>query len=89
MNGPEHYAEAERLIARARSEFDDIYRDDSTPALLLAEAQVHATLAAAASNAVTVPLAADDEDPGIVYADPGWEGVLGFEHLSRNEGYTR
>lgn len=45
MTPAEHVAEAGRLIAVARGDFGDRYRDDSTPPLLLAEAQVHATLA--------------------------------------------
>lgn len=47
MTGAEHYREAENLIRIAR---DDI-ADDEPAMRLLAEAQVHATLALAASTA--------------------------------------
>lgn len=50
MNGPQHYAEAERLISVARDRFGDHYADRPTPPLLLAEAQVHATLALVAAR---------------------------------------
>ena len=48
MNGPQHYAEAERLldgpINVAPSEYDELRRDN------LAAARVHATLALAAAT---------------------------------------
>lgn len=52
MNGPEHFHEAELLIADAR--LSPAQHDESNPAaaLLLAEAQVHATLALAAATAL-------------------------------------
>jgi len=50
MTGPEHYEEAERLINDARHDHD---RDRAT--YLLAEAQVHATLALAAATALSDP----------------------------------
>lgn len=43
MNGPQHYKEAERLIDLS----DDIYREDAP--LVIAQAQVHATLAQVAA----------------------------------------
>jgi hypothetical protein len=47
MNGPDHYAEAERLIRRCEREF--LPREKA--ATLLEGAQVHATLAVAAATA--------------------------------------
>jgi hypothetical protein len=59
MTGPEHYHEAERLIGVARGsaflrESDrELYRDSgSRIAQILADAQVHATLALAAATGV-------------------------------------
>jgi hypothetical protein len=49
MTGPEHYREAERLIAEA-THWDRVPGTD--PAHLTASAQVHATLAAAAATAL-------------------------------------
>lgn len=46
MTGPEHYADAERLIRQSRGQ------DDEVAAVTLAEAQVHATLALAAATAM-------------------------------------
>jgi hypothetical protein len=57
MTGPEHYAEAERLIALARSMPGrrELYGDSSQAqlALIVPDAQVHATLAVAAAAAPT------------------------------------
>jgi hypothetical protein len=52
MNGPEHYAEAERLAVKARSlGGGDTYNSVQVrPQVILAEAQVHATLALAAAT---------------------------------------
>jgi hypothetical protein len=53
--GPEHYAEAERLIAMARAaDRDDLYGQytQTQAAMILADAQVHAALAAAAAAAL-------------------------------------
>lgn len=47
MNGPEHYAEAERLLATA----DASSTPDNAAAFLVSIAQVHATLALAAATA--------------------------------------
>jgi hypothetical protein len=52
VTGPEHYREAERLLADAASGSDSgpsYYLDDALPTL--AAAQAHATLAAAAATA--------------------------------------
>jgi hypothetical protein len=56
MTGPEHYLEAERLIALARKEGEaenGAYNSGRhvAPPMILAEAQVHATLAAASAAA--------------------------------------
>ena len=68
MTGPEHYREAERLLA------EDV--DYSTPddtALVLAHAQVHATLALAAATAADQATAYDGDEG---YARTrGWAGV--------------
>jgi len=56
MTGPEHYREAERLTAIARAEggaSGGLYSwHETQPAMILAEAQVHATLAVAAATAL-------------------------------------
>jgi hypothetical protein len=56
MTGPEHYREAERLTAIARAEggaSGGLYSwHETQPALILAEAQIHATLAVAAATAL-------------------------------------
>jgi hypothetical protein len=53
MTGSEHYAEAERLVTKARSlGGGDTYNGAQVrPQVILAEAQVHATLALAAATA--------------------------------------
>lgn len=67
MTGPEHYRRAETLIGRAFT------ADLSDLAGLLAEAQVHATLAAAAATAL---MAHDDR----AYADASeWRQAAGAE----------
>jgi hypothetical protein len=56
MTGPEHYAEAERLIAMARRPptSEELYGSRQAQlTLILADAQVHATLALAAATATT------------------------------------
>ena len=55
MDGPGHYQEAERLLALAASEgagSDGLQAKREQAALILAEAQVHATLANAAAVAL-------------------------------------
>ena len=63
MNGPEHYKEAERLVAKAMSkDFLDFATEQQIPeedmtaalAVAIAAAQVHATLALAAATAEPV-----------------------------------
>lgn len=60
MTGPEHYREAERLLAEA---FDD--SETASAKEILAEAQVHATLALAAATALNVA-------SGSAMPDPDW-----------------
>ncbi len=83
MTGPDHYAEAERLLALAgRHSKGATYGQEWTPTL--AAAQIHATLALAAATAVgtagpdsrawadvaaTKPGASEPEVPGA--SDPG------------------
>ena len=60
MNGPDHFREAERLIANASRELDaassDEFEDARVGAALgFAAAQVHATLAVAAAQLASVP----------------------------------
>ena len=56
MTGPGHYQEAERLLALAASEVagsDGLHTSyDGQAALIIADAQVHATLAVAAATAL-------------------------------------
>ncbi|MEU6535555.1 hypothetical protein [Streptomyces sp. NPDC047000] len=65
MNGPEHYREAERRLLMA-------WEDDSTPqrsAHLVAEAQVHATLAQVAAFVSAQPIEGHDSRGGIPAED--------------------
>jgi hypothetical protein len=60
MTGPEHYREAERLIGERRKKRERVSPDSGE---LLAEAQVHATLADAAARALpTVVLMMGDNN---------------------------
>lgn len=70
MTGPEHYREAERLIASS-------YRDgELSPEALIAEAQVHATLALAAATAL------NDNEPGLPACEwKTWREVAGTPDL--------
>ncbi|WP_435969337.1 hypothetical protein [Streptomyces sp. Qhu_M48] len=80
MTGPEHYREAERLLAMAHRFTYGDGADPATGAALAAEAQGHATLAlaaaqltpAASSGAVTVYRATYEHSPFPVglYANP-------------------
>ena len=69
MTGPEHYAAAERLMA-ALSVDEAHHREN---ALLLASAQVHATLALAAATALR-----GDDEHGLAPLEYGpWHKVAG------------
>lgn len=50
MTGPEHYREAELLLAAAEKTSTNYDETNPAAALLFAEAQVHATLALAAAQ---------------------------------------
>ncbi|MGH3228507.1 MAG: hypothetical protein ACRDOA_08005 [Streptosporangiaceae bacterium] len=65
MTGPEHFAEAERLIAMARKAplSHELYSNyEAQATLILADAQVHATLALSAATAVGA-VAETEPDP--------------------------
>ena len=71
MNGPEHYREAERLLAAATL-------DGGTPtawaAARLAAAQAHATLALAAATAAGLATTYDGDE--LFERSRGWAGVV-------------
>lgn len=71
MNGPDHYREAERLLAEAedRLPYGNL-AGVTRPEQLLAEAQVHATLALTAATATH---SVDDA----IYRD--WDEALGWD----------
>lgn len=66
MTGPEHYTEADKLVAEARAADPDANRRDI--ALLLGFAQVHAMLAQAAAFAEAIELTDADAYPGSAWA---------------------
>jgi hypothetical protein len=66
MTGPEHYKEAEEILARAKADLGD---DRPLITLAVAVAQVHATLALAAATAFG--LTDGERDRGM----PNWECV--------------
>lgn len=77
MNGPEHYHEAQRLVAHSQDHTDQgNAADDTIAALAAAQAQVHATLAqvAAIANASHY----ENDGFGNQLADPpsGWNDGL-------------
>lgn len=59
MNGPEHYRQAEVALADSETAVD-AYRDREAAIRLLAVAQVHATLALAATQAIGRAVARED-----------------------------
>lgn len=71
MTGPEHYKAAEECIADALG--IPSANDETNPAaaLLLAEAQVHATLALAAATVLTTPSGVIDRNRKI----DAWSGA--------------
>lgn len=87
MNGPEHYREAERLLAdvdrlHGAGNIERLARTgnvDATAAALdamgnlIAAAQVHATLALAAATAATQATAYDGDEQH--HRSRGWAGV--------------
>ncbi|MGY0023706.1 hypothetical protein ACVHNB_32650 [Streptomyces sp. YJ-C3] len=76
MNGPEHYREAERLADRAHHYTYGDGADPTTGAALAAEAQVHATLAAAAASVEQAAVTALAHDINSRAIDD-WSTVLG------------
>ena len=79
MNGPEHYRKAEEMLDslwRARCN-PNVLINDEKAATVLAEAQVHATLALAASNVHSyVPITeADREGWAAAVSNPGQGGA--------------
>lgn len=79
MNGPEHYREAETLLADAARWERNIQDDTDSYASINSarlEAQVHATLALAAAQVEAVA----SRGPGDL--DPSWREALGWESLT-------
>jgi len=74
MRGPEHYLAAAQLLAEADRHLPlaDISAMPWRSAMI-AEAQVHATLALAAATS-----GQDDEAPPYWYAGPTWSSVLAY-----------
>ena len=75
MNGPEHYREAERLLAEVRKGYEVgptmSYQPESCA---LAEAQVHATLALAAATVATKAFGPQEMWGGhAIEAGPEWQ----------------
>lgn len=62
MNGPQHYAEAERLLTESRAIPANYDETNPVAALLLADAAVHATLALAAATAMNGLDRMDEDD---------------------------
>lgn len=64
MNGPDHYREAERLLAAARESKETTFEGHNPEAdREIAAAQVHATLALTAATAMQA--AVDGSEPGM------------------------
>lgn len=74
MTGPEHYRRAEEMAAGLSVDWDyDDPEDRATVALILAEAQVHATLALAAAVAMGTGRA--DDHGMMAEDDSAWREV--------------
>ncbi|WAL93931.1 hypothetical protein [Streptomyces sp. Je 1-369] len=82
--GPEHYLEAERILATCTTDSGALVLDDGT-AEVLAAAQVRATLALAAATAMGAPL--DGEaDSGLPHRDAqAWWDVAGVKPPKRGD----
>jgi hypothetical protein len=82
VTGPEHYREAERLIALV-DKFTELEKNKSVP-LMQAQAQVHATLALAAATALGA--GGDGEHPtGMHRLDyNAWDAVAGVTEGTRD-----
>ena len=75
MTGPEHYAEAERLIAQAEIDAYDPMRKYAEDANIIAIAQVHATLALAAATAYPAVKDYYGDEPATWAESRGWAGA--------------
>jgi hypothetical protein len=84
VTGPEHYREAERLIALV-DKFTELEKNKSVP-LMQAQAQVHATLSLAAATA----LSHRDDDERMVGMHESdwlaWDKVAGVSPLEVRDG---
>ena len=69
MTGPEHYSEAEALLDKSNV----VSMDDGYAQLVVAQAQVHATLALTAATAAEQATAYDGDEDGS--RSRGWAGV--------------
>ncbi|MFD8866070.1 hypothetical protein ACFV1F_17125 [Streptomyces sp. NPDC059590] len=67
MTGPEHYREAERLLAESRTELRPNDEGHCEADRTIAEAQAHAMLALAAATAMQA--AVDGSEPGMGSAE--------------------
>lgn len=72
MTGPEHYREAERLL-----------RDEYRTAESIAAAQVHATLALAATHALTQPVCTDTADGSGHATKADWDAWVKVAGVAR------
>lgn len=90
MTGPEHFREAEKLLALARDSKETTFEGHNPEAdRTIAEAQVHAMLAQVALTALSMPLEGQDDSPSLSQEDyDEWlvaielEGQQGTEQLT-------
>ena len=69
MTGPEHYREAERLLAESRTELRPNDEGHCEADRTIAEAHVHALLAKVALAAISTPLEGQDAAPSLSQED--------------------
>ncbi|WP_432164915.1 hypothetical protein [Streptomyces sp. bgisy031] len=87
MTGPEHYREAEFLLAESRNELRPNDEGHCEADRTIAEAQVHATLAHAAATAMGAPVDGEG-DSGLPPRDCSeWYRVAGVK--PRKDGEAR
>lgn len=80
MNGPQHYSEAERLLALARDSKETTFEGHNPEAdRTIAEAHVHALLALTAAYAIAQPIAEQPESGGHMSQDHYEEWVEAVE----------
>lgn len=78
MTGPEHYREAERLLAESRAELRPNDEGHCEADRTIAEAQVHALLALTAATAMQAPV--DGSEPGMGSAEySAWYRAAGVK----------